>query len=89
MGLLDWLNALFAEGQKPLPTRLSAEQAIELARAAADSDPRRDLLTMTSVRERDGARIWSVSSATVGSALVVELDDATGEILRVYNVGIR
>lgn len=49
MGLLDWLNTLLSEGSKPLPTRLSAEQVIELARAAAGGDPRRDLLTRASV----------------------------------------
>jgi hypothetical protein len=44
---------------------------------------------MTTVRERDGALVWSVGAAIVGKSLRVEIDDATGKVLGVFSGGVR
>lgn len=69
-------------------TRLSEAQAIEQARAAAE-EAYRARLTMTSLIERSGAWVWHVSEPAIGRVYSVEIDDATGEVLRAGLTGFR
>jgi hypothetical protein len=69
--------------------RLDQERVLEIARAAAAGFPGADRLLWTSLQTRGSAKIWVVSTPTVGSALVVEIDDATEAVLSVGRVGLR
>ncbi len=75
-------------GSKSPQTRLSQSQAIELARAASD-EAYRDRLTMTTLLEHSGAWVWYVSEPAIGRVYSVEIDDATGQVLRAGLTGIR
>ena len=75
-------------GAEPVATRLSADEAIALARAGAGI-ANIDDLNMASVQVRAGQKVWIVSEAAIGSVQVVEVDDATGTILSKYRRGIR
>lgn len=72
-----------------IQTRLSADQALAIARKATSSDALSRHLGPTTVEERSGSVVWLVSSATVGGMLEVSIDDATGEVLDVRHVGVR
>jgi uncharacterized membrane protein YkoI len=87
MGFWNWLRGV--RQQEAPSTRLSAEQAIQIARAAVEEVSTRELLTMTRVDDRDGTLIWTVSQAVMGRATHVEVDDASGQVLRIYASGIR
>jgi hypothetical protein len=90
MSIVNWLRSAMGIAVPTMPpTRLSAEQAIQIARAAAQHEPFCSELTMTTVRERDGALVWSVGAAIVGKSLRVEIDDATGKVLGVFSGGVR
>jgi hypothetical protein len=89
MAVFDFLARLLGKGPRPLPTRLSSDQAIAIARSAAADDPDRDLLTITTVERRSGKAIWIVSPASMGRRLVISIDDATGEVLDKQHLGVR
>jgi uncharacterized membrane protein YkoI len=72
-----------------IQTRLSAEQALAIARSATSNDALSRHLGPTMVEQRSGAVVWIVSSATVGQVLEVSIDDATGEVVDVRHVGVR
>jgi hypothetical protein len=83
------LGLLHREGQQGRRPRLSAQQAVELARVAAASDPRHEDLSMSTVQDRSGTLVWIVSTPTIGNTLEVEIDDATAQILHVLRRGSR
>jgi hypothetical protein len=83
--LLNYLQR-FLSGDPPIVTRLSADEAIALARAGLAHN---DNLNMASAHVRDGQTVWFVSEAAIGSVQVVEVDDATGAVLAKYRRGIR
>ena len=88
MGLFRWFWERFTELPRS-KTRLSEAQAIERARAAAD-DAYRERLTMTILCERPGSGwVWLVSEPAKGRVYSVEIDDATGEVLRAGLTGFR
>lgn len=80
-----WLGGKAAKIQ----TRLSADQALAIARSATSSDAMSRHLGPTTVEKRSGSVVWVVSSATVGRMLEVLIDDATGEVVEVRHVGVR
>ena len=83
------LRALvLGEEHEPFVTRLSRDEVLSLARAAL-VEPGAERLTMTMVIERDGALIWCVSEAAIGSVLEVEIDDGSGRVLRAGRRGGR
>jgi hypothetical protein len=88
--LLERLLGLL--GLKPRKTRLSDEQAIEIAAAYAESEgfPQfdRDLFPFE-MREIDGRLVWLMRTPTVGRWVVVSIDDASGEVLGHKVHGIR
>lgn len=75
-------------GAPQVATRLSADEAVALARAGAGG-ANIDTLNMATVEVRDGHPVWVVSEAAIGSVQVVEVDDATGAVLSKYRRGIR
>ena len=80
----------FRSPAKP-KTRLTSEQAIEVANRAVEHDPRpwpRAQLSAT-VRERSGTVIWVVTPLVKGWALCVEVDDQTGRVVKVTEGGVR
>jgi uncharacterized membrane protein YkoI len=80
-----WLSGRSSNPQ----TRLTADQALAIARSATPNDALSRHLGLTTVKERSGSVVWIVSSATVGQMLEVSIDDATGEVLDVRHVGVR
>jgi uncharacterized membrane protein YkoI len=72
-----------------IQTRLSADQALAIARSATSGDALSRHLGHTVVEERSGSVVWMVSSATVGQMLEVSIDDTTGEVLDVRKFGVR
>lgn len=79
-----WLS-----GKPNIQTRLSADEALAIARSAASNDAMSQHLGPTTVEQRSGSVVWIVSSATVGRTLEVLIDDATGKVLDVRHVGVR
>ena len=91
--LLARLGEMFlGKKAKPLKTRLSAEQAIEIASAyvkAHGLDLLRTGLVLHEVSEVDGKVIWTLRTPTVGRWLTVGVDDATGEGVGHHVHGVR
>ena len=87
MGFWDWLRGV--RPQELPSTRLTADQVIEIARAAIDDVSTRELLTMTRLDDRNGSLVWTVSQAVMGRATHGEVDDATGQVLKTYATGVR
>jgi uncharacterized membrane protein YkoI len=76
--------------QKERPkTRLSEEEVVAIARKAASGQPSCEYLGLVTLEENAGVLIWTVGSATIGSALVVWIDDASGEVLEIKQLGVR
>ena len=69
--------------------RLDPARAIEIARVAAAGDPWAEELSLAVVETRVGVAIWIVSTPGVGRSLIVEVDDATEQVLSVGRVGSR
>ncbi|SDD78415.1 PepSY domain-containing protein [Rhodospira trueperi] len=93
MGVWDAVTR-FVFRDLPWPkTRLSADQAVEIAWAKA-RDP--DLAAfrgfsgmMAEPRRENGRVVWSVSTATKGSGYAVMIDDATGTVISEGGWGVR
>lgn len=86
--MLARLRAWLLGARAAPPTRLSAAEALAIARAAVDPHEAPDLMPI-----RDGATaqdgVWHFHTPTIGSQLVVSVDDATGRVLRNERVGVR
>jgi|HubBroStandDraft_6_1064221.scaffolds.fasta_scaffold461282_2 hypothetical protein len=80
--IIEWFRERLL-GPRPPVGRLDRERAIEIALAAAAADPWAAELSMTILEARGSAKIWVVSTPTIGNSLVVEIDDATEEVLSV------
>jgi hypothetical protein len=70
-------------------TRLSEDEVIAIARKAASDYESCEYLGLVTLEENAGTLIWTVGSATIGSALVVWIDDASGEVLEIKQLGVR
>jgi hypothetical protein len=86
--IIEWFRERLLGPRAPVG-RLDQERVLEIARAAAAADPWAAELSWTSLQIRGSAKIWVVSTPGVGHWLVVEIDDATEEILSVGRVGLR
>jgi hypothetical protein len=86
--IVDWLRQQLLGPAAP-QCRLDREHVLEIARAAAAADPWAPQLLWTDLQTRGSAKIWVVSTPTVGNSLVVEIDDATEAVLSVGRVGGR
>jgi len=79
--LLQWLCSKGAKGKETLKTRLTADQAVAIARASmGDAIAAGRPLWGAAVRH-DDRLIWSVSEVVVDGSLYVEIDDATGDVI--------
>jgi len=87
MGLGAMLERLLRGAPPPtIATRLSATDAIAIAREAAVEYPLHDNLNVaTATRAVDGAVIWRVETGGVGSFLYVLIDDATGIVRETHS----
>ena len=75
-------------GSRRPQSRLSEADAIERARAAAD-EAYRERLTVAVLIEHSDARVWHVSEPAIGRVYSVEIDDASGQVVRAGLTGIR
>jgi hypothetical protein len=81
-----------ALGPKPIPTRMTEAQAIEAARPAIDErggvGPEQEIRAGVAVE--GGRALWSVKvfhrGAMRGGHLHVQIDDATGEVVKIFEV---
>jgi hypothetical protein len=85
--MLRFLSRLFRP--PPPRTRLTKQQALELARAEARGHAGADQLTMVILGDIEGRTTWFVRTPTVGSALVVSIDDESASVMAVKRHGIR
>ena len=80
------------EATPPKKTRLTSEQAVEIASAYARAQ-RLDLphvsLVPQEIREIDGRLVWTLRTPTRGRWLTVGVDDATGEVVGHHVHGVR
>ena len=88
--IVEWFRERLLGPRAPVG-RLDRERVLEIARAAAAAagDPWAAELAMTNLEARGSAKIWVVSTPTIGSALVVNIDDATEAVLSVRRFGVR
>jgi hypothetical protein len=87
--MIEAIRRLFGrKAQRPV-TRLSEQEVRAIAKAAVAEGFFKDLMTITSVEQRDGRVLWHVGSATRGSGLWVTVNDATGEVVEQKKWGIR
>ena len=73
-------------------TRLSEAEAIAIASAYAKSGKLEQpnvTLVSQEVRDVGGKLVWTLRTPTVGRWLTVEIDDATGEVVRHQVHGVR
>jgi uncharacterized membrane protein YkoI len=83
------IERLFGHKPTNIRTRLTADQALAIARSATADDSLSRHLGPVKLEDRLGAPIWIVSSATIGRMLEVSIDDATGKVLEVRHSGVR
>ena len=80
------------EAAPPKKTRLTSEQAVEIASAYARAQ-RLNLphvsLVPQEIREIDGKLVWTLRTPTRGRWLTVGVDDATGEVVGHHVHGVR
>jgi hypothetical protein len=86
--IVEWFRERLLGPRAP-EGRLDRESALEIARAAAAADPWAPQLLWTDLQTRGSAKIWVVSTPWVGCRLIVEIDDATEEVLSVRRWGLR
>jgi uncharacterized membrane protein YkoI len=70
-------------------TWLSEHEVLAIARKAASGYPSCENLSLVMLKENGGALIWIVGSATIGRMLEVWVDDASGEVLEIKQLGVR
>jgi uncharacterized membrane protein YkoI len=75
--------------KKPPKTRLSEQEVVAIARKAAAGLPNCEDLCLVMLEENAGALTWIVGSATIGGSLEVWVDDASGEVLEIKQLGVR
>jgi hypothetical protein len=86
--IVDWFRQRLLGPDLP-QGRLDRERVLEIARAAAAGYREAAELWTTDLQVRGSAKIWVVSTPTIGSGLGVEIDDATEEVLSVGRWGLR
>ena len=86
--IVEWFRERLLGPRAPVG-RLDRERVLEIARAAAAGHPEADRLAMSNLQTRGSAKIWVVGTPTVGSGLIVEIDDATEAVLSVRRYGLR
>jgi hypothetical protein len=92
--LWDQIRAGLREalGSKPIPTRMTEAQALEAARPTIDArgGVRPEEEVGASAVMEGGRALWSVKvmyrGAVRGGHLHIQIDDATGEVLKVFEV---
>jgi hypothetical protein len=86
--IVDWLRQQLFGPAAP-QGRLDRERVLEIARAAAAGYPEAAELAMANLQTRGSAKVWIVGTPTVGSGLIVDIDDATEAVLSVGRFGLR
>jgi uncharacterized membrane protein YkoI len=87
--VLQILDKWLSKKKKRTDTRLSKDEALAIARKAASVYPNAEELYLVSLEEKAGVLIWIVSSTTVGRTLFVKVDDASGDVIEIKQVGLR
>lgn len=81
--MFEFIERWFRRRQHP-KTRLDEVRVVDIAReAAAGQAASRDRLTLVTLGQRGGRITWFVSEAVIGSALVVSIDDESGEVVEI------
>jgi len=71
------------------PARLTEPEAIGIAQRVDASEMYRNALSVVERKVRNDRVIWEISSLTMGTQLVVVIDDETGNIVESGYVGVR
>lgn len=88
--MLNFFKKMFGAKVKPkIQARLSEEEAINIACQTEIASDHKELMTLTSLIEREGKFVWVISSATIGSMIEVIIDDETGNVIKAGRVGKR
>jgi hypothetical protein len=87
--MFDWFRKKPRDRAPDPQTRLTRQEALEIAVRAAAGNTLVEYLTLVSSELRAGSPVWIVSSVTRGLQLVVTIDDASGEVLGVETIGVR
>lgn len=87
--MFQLLNRWLSKKNKSAETRLSKDEVLAIARKAASEYPSGEDLNIVTLEQNAGVSIWIVSSATVGHTLVVWVDDASGDVLEIKQLGVR
>lgn len=87
--LAQWLRFGERGAQHPPKHRLSKDQAILIAQRGASAYPNCDDIRLVTREPTDDSRLWVLCSATVGRNLQVSVDDSTGDVVEIRELGIR
>ena len=87
--MFDFLARWLKRNKRTLKPRLLKDDVLKIARQAAAKYPHGEELNIVNFEERSRAIVWVVSSATVGRMLEVLIDDASGKVLEINQVGTR
>jgi hypothetical protein len=69
--------------------KLTEEEVVKIACEAAKEYPNNEDLSIATLREQSGRMTWVVSSATVGRTLEVLVDDESGTVIEIKQMGVR
>jgi hypothetical protein len=86
--IVEWFRERLLGPRAPVG-RLDRERVLEIARAAAAGHPEAAELAMANLQTRGSAKVCVVGTPTVGSGLIVDIDDATEAVLSVRRWGLR
>jgi hypothetical protein len=78
-----------AAQEKNTEPRFSRDKVIAIARKAAIEYPNGKDLNSVSLEENAGVLLWIVSSISVGCTLFVRIDDASGDVIEIKQLGVR
>jgi hypothetical protein len=69
---------------------MTEQQAIAIAQMAVDNDPFFSHFACNCVAATDSAGAqWRCATITIGSGLIVVIDDASGDVLKIERWGLR
>jgi hypothetical protein len=88
--VLWWLGiGETAPSDNVLQTQLTPVEVTSIARAAAIDAPWRDELGTPWAAKQNGSIVWHISTMTIGSSVMITVDDATGQVLDIQIQGRR
>jgi uncharacterized membrane protein YkoI len=87
--MLYFIRQMLGLGEPGLKSILSARQACEIAETVVAGGHYAGKMSFSKLENRDGKLTWLISSVTIGSGIIVTIDDTTGAVLQNERWGIR